>query len=250
MENGSLQRLENERRFHDQRFTDETRGEQESFYAAIKHGSQGFGSRVRRLAKNADLLEYGCGAAMRRHLVASSARTLTGIDITQVAVDSAAHTAREQGLDNTCFMVMTAEELRFADNSFDLIFGRGIIHHLDLATCYRSLSRVLRPGGTAIFWEPLGHNVLLNFDREHTPQARTIDEHPLMRADFMLAERHFGAWMLTFCGRTTILSVPVRDTSFGDRMLALLGELDAALFKTPVRWYAWHVMMELQKARK
>jgi ubiquinone/menaquinone biosynthesis C-methylase UbiE len=58
---------------------------------------------------------------------------------------------------------LNAEEIFFADNQFDLIIGGAILHHLfspqkTIAEC----ARILKPGGSAIFFEPFetGHQVL------------------------------------------------------------------------------------------
>jgi len=45
-----------------------------------------------------------------------------------------------------------AEELPFADQSFDLVFGHAILHHVpDLARAFGEFGRVLRPGGVVAF---------------------------------------------------------------------------------------------------
>jgi SAM-dependent methyltransferase len=139
--------------------------------------------------------------------------------------------------------------MTFESESFDLVFGRGIIHHLDLDLAFQSIHRVLRPGGLAIFWEPLGHNPILNRYRDMTPNARTPDEHPLLKQDFKRASKYFDLEHLKFYGLTTILSVPMRDTAFGDSVLRNTAKLDQMIFKTPARWMAWHVLMEMKKAR-
>jgi SAM-dependent methyltransferase len=78
------------------------------------------------------------------------------------------------------------EQLPFADASFDRIWGNAILHHLDLAVVARELRRVLRPGGVAVFCEPWGENLLLNWARSRFPYAgkqRTPDEQPLRQRD-------------------------------------------------------------------
>jgi ubiquinone/menaquinone biosynthesis C-methylase UbiE len=54
------------------------------------------------------------------------------------------------------FEVMTvrtdAETLPFEDESFDLVIGHAILHHIpDLAKAFREFARVLAPGGTVLF---------------------------------------------------------------------------------------------------
>ena len=45
-----------------------------------------------------------------------------------------------------------ASRLPFDDDSFDLVFGHAVLHHLpDLDACFREMARVLRPGGSIAF---------------------------------------------------------------------------------------------------
>jgi SAM-dependent methyltransferase len=45
-----------------------------------------------------------------------------------------------------------AEQLPFADASFDLVLGHAILHHIpDLSQAFAEFMRVLRPGGTVVF---------------------------------------------------------------------------------------------------
>src|SRR3546814_19128134 len=87
--------------------------------------------------------------------------------------------ATETGLHAT-FSVDNAEQTSFPDASFDRIGGSGILHHLDLDRAYAEIARLLKPGGRAVFLEPLGHNPLLTAYRDRTPRMRTEDKnHPL-----------------------------------------------------------------------
>ncbi|MDP3936545.1 MAG: hypothetical protein Q8R92_00220, partial [Deltaproteobacteria bacterium] len=47
--------------------------------------------------------------------------------------------------------------------------GFGVLHHVDLPGSRDALYRVLKPGGVAIFNEPLGHNYPLEFARKYLP---------------------------------------------------------------------------------
>lgn len=240
-------RIERERAFHNSRFSEEVRDAQGKYYASIKHGAAVFDARVRQLATRADVLEYGCGSAIQGIELAKVAKTLNGIDISDVAIADARAASAALGLTNTAYETMDAENMTFPDATFDLIFGRGIIHHLDLERCFASVSRTLKPGGTALFWEPLGHNPVLNKYRDKTPEARTPDEHPLLKRDFDLAGKFFAQPKLKFYGLTTIASVPIRDTPLGNTVLAITAKIDAAMFQTPIRWLAWYCSIELRK---
>src|SRR5204862_217097 len=45
-----------------------------------------------------------------------------------------------------------AQELPFPDDSFDLVFGHAVLHHLpDLDVAFREFRRVLKPGGRVAF---------------------------------------------------------------------------------------------------
>jgi SAM-dependent methyltransferase len=84
------------------------------------------------------------------------------------------------------FRQADAEDLPFADGSFDAVWGCAILHHLDLRRAGAELRRVLRPGGVAVFCEPWGGNPLLELARRHLPypgKHRTPDERPLRAAD-------------------------------------------------------------------
>ena len=68
------------------------------------------------------------------------------------------HNARELGLDVET-AACDAAELPFEDESFDLVLGHAVLHHLpDLDRCFAEFTRVLKPGGTLFFaGEPSRH---------------------------------------------------------------------------------------------
>ncbi|MEL7217903.1 MAG: hypothetical protein AAGK01_05680, partial [Pseudomonadota bacterium] len=64
---------------------------------------------------------------------------------------------------------------------------------------------------------------------------------------FDLAKKYLEVGDLEFFGLSTILSVPFRDTPFGNFVLKTTSVADQVMFKTPARWMAWHVLMEMKK---
>lgn len=81
------------------------------------------------------------------------------------------------------------EQSELPDDAFDLVLGRFILHHIEVASGAAELRRVLRPGGRAIFIENAGDNPLLKLARDRLagrwgiPRLGTEDEHPLTTDD-------------------------------------------------------------------
>jgi SAM-dependent methyltransferase len=79
--------------------------------------------------------------------------------------------------------VGAGENLPFAGDRFDIVYGHGVLHHLDLVPAMREVSRILRPGGLAFFIEPLGYNPIIDVYRWMAGDMRTPSERPLRFAD-------------------------------------------------------------------
>jgi SAM-dependent methyltransferase len=82
--------------------------------------------------------------------------------------------------------------LEFPDDSFDVVYGGGILHHLEFERALSEVRRVLKPGGLMLFEEPLNINPVGKFVRWLTPKARTEDERPLQNAELNLCARGFA----------------------------------------------------------
>jgi SAM-dependent methyltransferase len=98
-----------------------------------------------------DVLDLGCGAAMDT-LVASQMvgadGSVTGIDMTPAMLERAHRAAAEMGATNVRFVEGQAEQLPFADASFDVVISNGVIDLIpDKDAVFDELFRVLRPGG-------------------------------------------------------------------------------------------------------
>jgi SAM-dependent methyltransferase len=131
------------------------------------------------------VLDYGCGHGMAAVVLARRGAVVSGFDLSAGYVDEARRRARANEVAAE-FRQADAEALPFADRSFDAVWGCAVLHHLDLRRAGAELSRVLRPGGVAVFCEPWGGNPLLEFARRYLPypgKHRTPDECPLRPAD-------------------------------------------------------------------
>lgn len=175
------------------------------------------------------------------------------IDLSPGMVEKAKSRVKENGLDyRVKVLQMSAEELQFADETFDLVFGHSILHHTHLELTRAQVYRVLKQGGKGVFLEPLGHNPLVNLFRKLTPQRRTPTEKPLRIEDVVFfaepfsALRHREFYLLAL---VALALLPVKSKGTFQRTLNWLSRLDDSLF---TRWptlgrYAWVTVFEVIK---
>ena len=243
---------EREQAFHDVAYSQATREHVWGFYKATRASRQAFRDALAAEGLNGKrVLEYGSGAAAQAFFLASHGARVTGIDISPVAVERGRLRVADDGLeDRVTFEVMDGESLRFDDQSFDLVCGVGILHHLDLDRACPEIARVLTPAGAAVFVEPLGHNPLINAYRRRTPELRTPDEHPLLVDDLEGARRYFGDARFEFFHLASLAAIPFRDRGGFGKLLSRLDAVDRRLFRLlpPLQRHAWMVVLRLRKS--
>jgi SAM-dependent methyltransferase len=115
------------------------------------------------------LIEFGCGSGKTAALLAKSGAIVSAFDISPESVATTRQRAIVNNLPKLTAQVAVGEQLPYEDNSFDIAFGRAVLHHLDPKQGARELARVLKPGAKACFIEPLGMNPVLNFVRDYIP---------------------------------------------------------------------------------
>jgi ubiquinone/menaquinone biosynthesis C-methylase UbiE len=123
---------------------------------------------VGEYAAHKDILDYGCydGWMVPRYR-AMRPRSITGLDISEFAIEK----ARGRYGVEAKFYTGDAHDMPFPDDSFDLVVGRAILHHLNLDQAVAEIHRVLRREGKAVFIEPLGDNPGAKLLRFMTPRA-------------------------------------------------------------------------------
>lgn len=112
------------------------------------------------------------------------------INISEIEIENGRLAPNETNI-RPQFHVMDAHQLDFADNSFDVVFGKAILHHLDYEIALKEIRRVLKPEGVMLFMEPLDFNPLMKLVRYMTPKLRTPDEEPITGKHWRLFERYF-----------------------------------------------------------
>jgi SAM-dependent methyltransferase len=111
-----------------------------------------------------EALEIGAGTGYftLNLLQVGAIRRATATDISPGMLQTLEASAADLGLDVTTVST-DAERLPFGDESFDLVFGHAVLHHIpDLGKAFREFRRVLRPGGALAFCgEPSAYGDML-----------------------------------------------------------------------------------------
>jgi SAM-dependent methyltransferase len=101
-------------------------------------------------AKGLRVLEIGCGVGTDGLQFARAGATYTGVDLTDAAIELARKNLASAGLKGE-FRVADAEHLEFPDESFDLVYSHGVLHHTpDIEAALCEIHRVLKPSGRAV----------------------------------------------------------------------------------------------------
>jgi len=246
-----MNRLEREKNFHNAAFAEGKRSNVKKYYGITGSSKEFYREKLMENISGKKVLEYGCGSGSQAFALAGAGANVFAIDISEVAINLAKSEAGQLELPIE-FSVMNAEDLEFGNASFDLVCGSGILHHLDLKTCYREIHRVLKDGGRAVFYEPLGYNPLINFYRKRTPDLRTEDEHPLLMEDIELAKACFQDVKTYYFHFTSLAASVFPAQRMKELISRKLDKFDSGLFKMIpfLQKHAWIVIIELRKQQK
>ncbi len=245
--------------------TDDSRksSERDFFNEAVQTDSRGSVRKVYDIAERSHIfyrdallerctgravLEYGCGQGSHAFSLADAgAKRIVGIDISDESICKATDRIGEsRAPEALSFEVMDAEAMDFEEDTFGLVCGSSILHHLDLKRSMAELARVMHPDGEAVFYEPLGHNPAINCFRKLTPQFRTEDERPLVRNDLRQIESSFERAEFHYFHMLSLLSIPLLKTPLFRPVRNALDSLDHLLLGSPTLGrLAWVVVMVL-----
>lgn len=100
-------------------------------------------------SRDRSVLEIGCGNGADGAMFAMHGARYTGVDLTAEAIDKTRRHFAAEGLSGS-FQQENCERLSFADESFDMVYSFGVLHHTPSPQrAVDEVYRVLKPGGKA-----------------------------------------------------------------------------------------------------
>jgi SAM-dependent methyltransferase len=248
--NDSFEIKKREQAFHDERYKQiiDPRMKVSSFYKITSFSTEYYYRLIQSgLLLSSRILEYGCGVGVSDNLYKKINCDFYGIDISNEAVLKSQKQANLNGL-KVIYSVQDAEATSFNSSFFDVIFGSGILHHLNLEKSLKELSRISKPMGSCVFVEPLGHNPIINIFRALTPNMRTLDEHPLLESDLKIMSHYFESVNVRYFYLLTLFSVFFRKSFVFNPVYKILFQIDELLIKLFPRLakYCWICVIHLK----
>ena len=218
-------------------------------YATLRHAGLFHLERVHERVgdvRGKRCLCLGCGTETSTVLFALKGAEMWALDLAVEALRRQRLMAQANGTDvRTHHVASSCDALPFPDDSFDVVIGIGILHHLqdDLDTPTSEVARVLKKDGHAVFEEPIARSRLLWRLRTWMPVPWPVDSSPQCRPlrasalDCLAKHFHVEADPFHFLGRLNRLLLPGRPFEFAPRwkkwMLYAVHYLDHLLLRLP-----------------
>ena len=184
---------------------------------------------------------------------------VTAIDISPKSIDYLISLAKKEKLNHRLeARVMDAHQLEFEDESFDIVFGNGILHHLPNLECaVEEIKRVLKMSGHAVFLEPLGMNPLISIFRKSTPNCRTSDEKPFTMKELAIIREKFSNVQFSYFECITLITKILhllKLSSLAKTLQLFFVKLDKKILKvkdnaktTFFQKMSWQILIDMTK---
>ncbi len=156
------------------------------------------------------LLDFGCGAGDNSIRLSHLGYEVFGFDISQNNIKIADELAKIHQIEKKVhFSVQVAEHMDYEDNYFDVVVGIDILHHVELKSSMKEILRVMKPGGIAIFREPIESPLFdpirnLDIVKKFVPNTSsferhiTDDEKKLSKNDLLLIQSMTSNFEITY----------------------------------------------------
>jgi ubiquinone/menaquinone biosynthesis C-methylase UbiE len=129
------------------------------------------------------VLDLGCGDGVAEIFVQQYFTNwqVEGIDVSKESIEM----AKQQQLANSNFAVYDGIHIPFADESFDVVFVAGVLHHVEFSLhegMLKEMKRVLKKGGRLIIYE---HNPFNPLTRYLVKTCVFDEDAKLLRAGYL-----------------------------------------------------------------
>ncbi len=233
-----------EKQFHNELHSGKNIRKENIFYKAVYNLYEDFYEFLNNNSKGKFVLDFGCGiGSITEKIAKQKPLKIVGADISDVSIEKAKKRAKEVNLDID-YRIENCEKSSFDSSSFDLIYGTGILHHLNLENAITEINRLLKKDGKMVFMEPLGTNPIINLYRKLTPSSRSKDEHPFVKKDFDYLEKVFGKLDVKYYGFFTLVFFLFYKNPKKSFIYKILTTFDKIIFKVKYfRFLAWSVLI-------
>jgi SAM-dependent methyltransferase len=214
------------------------------------------------------VLDLGCGLGEGSVYFAIKGARVTASDLSPGMCDLTRRVAKANGVDVETLVASATDLKMIPDNTFDIVYGANMLHHVDIKACVDEVHRILKPGGRAAFWDPVHYNPVINVYRKMAAGVRTEDEHPLKISDVQYIKKKFGSTETKFFwftatlifvrfflidriqpseGRYWKLIIDRRDKH--RHFLKFAHTIDRAILFLirPLKWWCWNVAIVARK---
>ena len=240
-----------EKNFHNKLHLSEEleRKSQVKFYKALYGLYSDFLNILKNETKTKDVLDFGCGSGnFTEKVINFNPKKIVAVDISEEAIKKAKN---NPGLNrkNIEYRVENCEDLSLNSDSFDIAYGSGILHHLNLNKSLYELKRILKKDGKIIFIEPMATNPIINLYRKFTPNARTSDEHPFRLSDIEHIKSLFVNVEVKYYGFLTLVCFLFYKEPEKSTLYKVLKKMDEKILNSRYfKFLAWSVLIKAKKS--
>ena len=182
-----------------------------------------------------DVLEIACGNGIDASICAHNGANVHAYDLSPASIQLTQKRANVNGVaDRVHTQVCGDLDEAFATQKFDAVIGYATLHHLPLNGLAKRIRRRLKPGGVAVFAEPVINSRALNLLRKcipYSPHEMTEDEKPLTDADIDAFAKPFNRLVRREFQLTSRIW-PIFPNNWP--LCVGLHKLDAKLLKLPI----------------
>ena len=195
------------------------------------------------------MLDYGSGLGAYSIASARFGAEVIGVDISSRSVEYSTLRAQRGHVSDRCrFLVGDCERLPFQDEVFDIVLSMGAFSSLDSRLAFRELARVVRPSGTVVIVDTLGHNPFLNLNRlllkRRGKRTQWEVDHILRVSDLARVRKYFRRQQISCFDLCTLALAPFyRSDVQSHRLISFAQQLDRRMLSIPfIRRFAFKVV--------